>query len=426
MFSTPASTLGSFFRGLLSLAIIGLGIWLVYHWYELLPTTAVISEPIKTEVLDLQERSVWVKELTPWERVANWRPGPDRATITLVSGTFLLLLSFLGRWLRPYQILIGRKGDAVPHPVGESHSIPGRKGSTLHLTSYGSSNLPTLILTHGWGMNHKEWDYLIHDLMDKYRIIAWDLPGLGKSTPPTDLDYRLENLAENLRLIVEFSGAKPVTLIGHSIGGMTTLTFCRLFPNLLGKRVSKLVLVHTTYTNPLRTTRWGALYTALQEPVIRPLLYLQIGLSPLMWLMTWLSYWNGSVHSSTLRNGFSLSTSRSKLDFAADFTPYASPGILARGGLGMLQYDCTATLPSISIPVLLIAAENDPLTLASASERMASEIPNAKLRTLPATKHLGMIQFDREFAIAVNDFCTESSEPLNNVLKELNKKTSIA
>ena len=43
-------------------------------------------------------------------------------------------------------------------------------------------------------------------------------------------------------------------LLGHSIGGMIVLTFCRQFPKALGTTVNSLTLVHTTYTNPLRTT----------------------------------------------------------------------------------------------------------------------------------------------------------------------------
>jgi hypothetical protein len=46
------------------------------------------------------------------------------------------------------------------------------------------------------------------------------------------------------------------------------LTFCQLFPAALGTRVAGLVLVHTTYTNPVRTTKLAGLTTALERPVI--------------------------------------------------------------------------------------------------------------------------------------------------------------
>jgi pimeloyl-ACP methyl ester carboxylesterase len=52
-------------------------------------------------------------------------------------------------------------------------------------------------------------------------------------------------------------GSRPVILAGHSIGGMTLRTFCRLFPELLGPKVAGLVLINTTYTMPLNTS-WRA------------------------------------------------------------------------------------------------------------------------------------------------------------------------
>ena len=109
-----------------------------------------------------------------------------------------------------------------------------------------------------------------------------------------------------------------------------------------------LVLVHTTYTNPVRTTQMAGLYTAIEKPVLIPLLYLTIALWPLVWLMNWLSYFNGSVHRSTHKSSFSGAETRGQLDFIARFMPRGRPDVLARGMLGMIAYDATATLPGRS------------------------------------------------------------------------------
>src|SRR5207253_2582502 len=140
-----------------------------------------------------------------------------------------------------------------------------------------------------------------------------------------------------------------------SIGGMTILTFCRLFPEALGTRVAGLVLVHTTYTNPVRTTSMSGLYTAIQKPIIEPLLHLTIWLWPLIWLMNWLSYLNGSLHSSTRRELFAGTQTRAQLEFITRYQPHDNPEILARGMFGMLGYDATETLGTIRIPTLVIA-----------------------------------------------------------------------
>src|SRR5580693_6363242 len=148
-------------------------------------------------------------------------------------------------------------------------------GSQLRVECYGREDAPPIILTHGWGANSTEWDYLKEELSGEFRLIVWDLPG-----------------------------DQPAILLGHSIGGMITLTFCRLFPKALGNRVRAIALVQTTYTNPVRTTNMAGLFTALERPVIIPLLHLTIWLSPLIWLSNLMSYLNGSALLSTKSSGF--------------------------------------------------------------------------------------------------------------------------
>jgi hypothetical protein len=75
-------------------------------------------------------------------------------------------------------------------------------------------------------------------------------------------------------------------------------------PSALGSRVTGIVLTHTTPTNPVRTTSGAAFYTAIEKPVLMPLMYLTIALSPLVWLMNWLSYLNGAAHLATKLSSF--------------------------------------------------------------------------------------------------------------------------
>ena len=73
-----------------------------------------------------------------------------------------------------------------------------------------------------------------------------------------------------------------------------------------------------------------------------------------MWAMTWLSYLNGSLHISVELSGFKGTETRGQLEFSAFLSALGSPGVLARGTLGMFKYDETKTLRSIDIPVLVI------------------------------------------------------------------------
>ena len=159
------------------------------------------------------------------------------------------------------QIVPEADEDPSGERTGEVHTIRRPDGSELRVECYGPPDAPPIVWTHGWGANSTEWFYQKRYLADRFRLIVWDEPGLGLSKKPDNNDYRLENLAADLDAVLAFAGDRPAVLVGHSIGGMITLTFCKEFPEALGTRVAGLVLVHTTYTNPVRTTQMaGALH----------------------------------------------------------------------------------------------------------------------------------------------------------------------
>ncbi len=415
MFLIPTSVLGSWLRSLLAILIIGVGIWSLYKWYDHLPRSqrVLVTTEQEQENGDSDPRpatlppadNLDVTLFTPLQRIAAWEPRADWPTFLLGLGVMSFVFAFFGRWVRA---LLRTSVNASPLPAipsGFSVKLNRPDGTELNVEVFERQSAPTVILTHGWSMNRNEWIYLVAALQKDFRVITWDLPGLGKSVPPRNRDYSLEKMAADLKAIIDFSDSKDVTLVGHSIGGMIILTLCRVFPEILGTRIQKLALVHTTYINPIHTTRFSKFYRAIQKPIIEPLLYVQIALSGLVWIMTWMSYMNGSIHSSTMRNGFTRRVSRTKLNFVASFAPRCSPAVLARGSLGMLRYDATKTLPTIQVPVFIVAAADDPLTTLEASEYMRSTIPNSELFTMKPAKHFGLIEDDNLFANELIRFC---------------------
>ncbi|MEG4348503.1 alpha/beta hydrolase [Microcoleus sp. LAD1_D5] len=327
----------------------------------------------------------------------------------LVSGVLMLLWSVGGRFIS--LPLFRRPGADEPKPTrtGTVQRVERPDGTILQVEFYGPEDGQPIILSHGWGPNSMVWYYAKRQLTDRFRVIVWDLPGLGKSTRPKNSDYSLEKFARDLEAVIAIAGTKPVILLGHSIGGMISLTFSRLFPELLGSRVAGLILVNTTYTNPLKTAIFSGLLRALQKPLLQPMLYLTIALEPIMWGMTWLSYLNGSLHISVELSGFKGTETRGQLEFSAFLSALGSPGVLARGTLGMLKFDETKTLPSIDIPVLVICGDSDIATTPPASLRMKAELPQAELVTIQKGGHMALIEHNQEFAEAVRAFCTEIS-----------------
>jgi pimeloyl-ACP methyl ester carboxylesterase len=189
---------------------------------------------------------------------------------------------------------------------------------------------------------------------------------------------------------------------------MITLTFCHLFPQALGARVRAIALVQTTYTNPVRTTNMAGLFTALERPFLVPLLHLTIWLSPLLWLSNWMSYLNGSALLSTKSSGFAGTETWEELNFVTRFQLQASPAVLARGMFGMLRYDATEALKTITVPALLVAGNKDPVCTPEASERMRRDIPGARIAQLVPARHMGLIEHHTQFAKIVSAFAANS------------------
>jgi pimeloyl-ACP methyl ester carboxylesterase len=229
----------------------------------------------------------------------------------LWTGLPLLAWSFLGRYVIIF-LLARRDEDPTRPDRGHGLLAPGRDGATLYFEASGPADAPPLVLTHGWSLDSTIWFYAKRDLARRFRVIAWDLPGLGQSKVQDTSDVSLSQMAQNLRVVLALAG-RPAILVGHSIGGMTIETLARDNPELFGREIAGVVLVNTTYTNPLETIVLSRLFKALRWPVIEPMMHLQIWLHPLAWLSSWQSYLSGSSHLAA-RLGFSRGVTRSQLE----------------------------------------------------------------------------------------------------------------
>jgi pimeloyl-ACP methyl ester carboxylesterase len=412
MLFMPFNILGIWLRGLLALALLGGGVYLLSQWYnhrETLVTEAVDVSRDREQLADRQPPAEVDQRSTNGEHlrvsVVRWQFGLNRETAFLFGGLALVGWSLGGGWLVTPRLL-RRTGIDEPKAAnpGNSKRLRLPDGSELCVQSFGPEDGDPVVLTHGWGLDSDEWYYAKKELTGRHRLIVWDLPGLGESDRPAGRDWDLEKLARDLDQVIATAGDKPVVLIGHSIGVMITLTYCKLFPESLGSRVRGLVLAHGTYTNPVRTTARAGLYTALQKPILEPLCHLMVWLSPLVRVLNWLSYLNGSAFRSTERDSFSGNETRGQLGFLTRYYCKAAPDVVGHGMLGMLRYDATDTLGHIGVPTLVVTGDLDSTCLPEASRYMAEAIPAARLVALGRAKHCGLFEHHEEFHAAVTEF----------------------
>ena len=114
----------------------------------------------------------------------------------------------------------------------ESHRL------RLHYWDYGTADKPPLILVHG-GLDHaRSWDWVASQLVDRYHVYALDLRGHGDSEWATGGSYTVGAHVLDLSALCETIGT-PLTLIGHSLGGVIALNYAGAFP----ANVTKLVAI---------------------------------------------------------------------------------------------------------------------------------------------------------------------------------------
>lgn len=356
----PILSIARFFTTLLSLAVLAAAAYLLWSWQS--------GELVRDATGELYR---------------------DREDWRLWTGLGLLAWSFLGRSV---VLALSARRDRLKTRAerGAGRMVESSTGSSLYVESHGPESGSPIIFTHGWGMDSTFWRYARHDLADRFRLIVWDLPGLGKSKPATKDAISLEAFAADLRSLVELSGGRKPVLVGHSIGGMVIQTLIRDHPKIQS-RLGGLVLLNTTYTNPLRTMVFAKLLRALQRPVLEPASKLMIALQPLVWLSKWQSYLSGSSHLAH-RLGFGKFVTRSQLEHTTLLSTRNPPAAQARGDLAMFHWDATGALGRVRIPVLVIGGDKDIVTKLEASQAICGETDMADIRVVEDVNHMGPLE----------------------------------
>lgn len=109
---------------------------------------------------------------------------------------------------------------------------------------------PAVVLLHGIGSGAGSWLEVAMQLSQYARVVAWDAPGYGDSTPLSPQAPKAEDYAARLLLTLDALGIEKCVLVGHSLGAITACAFARLHP----QRVSRLVLISPArgYGDPAR------------------------------------------------------------------------------------------------------------------------------------------------------------------------------
>ena len=105
----------------------------------------------------------------------------------------------------------------------------------LHVAVDEGSGDP-LVLLHGWPQDSTMWRRALPGLRERFRCIALDLRGLGRSPAPPD-GYEKPQLAEDVLHTLDGLGVERFRIMGHDWGGITAQLIAASAPERVERAV---------------------------------------------------------------------------------------------------------------------------------------------------------------------------------------------
>ncbi len=246
----------------------------------------------------------------------------------------------------------------------------------IHAVEEGHPNRQVALLIHGWSSSWYAMSPLIGLLSQRFRAIAVDLPGYGIS-PPLPERVTIPAYADVLANFVERVTDGPVVLVGHSMGGMISLTMALRYPEL----VERMVLIGPTISGRLST------YINL---VVSPITILErFGLGSLIVSAverTLVGITDRIMRPASFAERSGI-TREQLTRIQADVRRPGQGRIRAECFFAMRENDLRGKLGQVEAPALVIwGAEDNTVPLRDAGV-IADEWPLAELRIIPKAGH---------------------------------------
>jgi 3-oxoadipate enol-lactonase len=263
----------------------------------------------------------------------------------------------------------------VPH-LAPMKTSDGRFG-------YETAGDPTsepLVFLHGIGGAARAWRGQVETFSDRYRTIAWDMPGYGGSAPLSTVS--IAALADALQDFLRQLGATKPILVGHSIGGM-------IVQQLLAKKPDIAGAVVLAQTSPAFGKPDGDWQKSFIEARLGPLDRGQTMVSLAPTLVKELVGDNADVCG--------MHIARECMAAVPEATYRATM-------LALLGFDQRGALKNIAVPTLVLSGSRDNNAPAPMMAKMASYIRFATYVELEGVGHLGNLERPDAFNAALDRF----------------------
>ena len=232
-------------------------------------------------------------------------------------------------------------------------------------TDVGLPTQPTVVFLHGVGGGRQGWaQQQTHVAQLGWRSLAWDMPGYGDSAMVSPYDFA--HLAQALWQMLDAAHIDQAVLVGHSMGAMVALQAWTQKP----ERITGLLLAASS-------PAFGHSDGDFQKQ------FLAQRLAPLEAGKTM-----GDIADRLIPSMVAPSSTSPALALAREGMAAIAPDTYRAALHALVQFEQRAALPTITVPVLCLAAEHDRTAPPTVMERMAQKIPGARYACLAGAGHL--------------------------------------
>ena len=248
-------------------------------------------------------------------------------------------------------------------------------GLHWHVQQFGPApiDVPVIVLLHGTGSSSHSWRDVAPLLALRHSVILMDLPGHAFTTMPPNAQQSLTGMARNVAALLHELKISPTIIAGHSAGAAVAARM------ILDQSISPAALVSLNGA----FIAFGGLAGQFFSPVARLLASGSLASRFFAW----------QAHDPAVVQKLVRSTGSLLDDVGMDL--YArlvrSPGHVSAALAMMAHWDLEPLereLPRLSLPVWMVAAENDTTVPAIQAAKIARRLPQSRQVLWPMLGHL--------------------------------------
>jgi pimeloyl-ACP methyl ester carboxylesterase len=300
------------------------------------------------------------------------------------------------------------RGENLAERPGTERRVTSFDGTELAVNEGGPEGAPTLLFAHGFSIDMTAWHYQWKRFSKEYRCVLYDQRGHGRSAPAASGDYSIDALGQDVKAVLDAAASKgPVVLIGHSMGGMSIMSFAALHPEEFGRRVRAVALANTAASDIVQEFLSGI---GIRMTSTAFHLAERLARNPArVYKLRARALGRGANLAFLVARAtnFSPQASATLVDYVVGVAARAPAAIWTDILASLVNLDLSHALEHITVPTLVVAGDVDRLTPPATSRAIQAKLPDGRLTVLHGAGHCAMLERHENFNRVLSGFLAE-------------------